>query len=280
MAVIDRARIAGLGKLLGLTAFLFVVFTAAGFALSTPERTGTVVDQAGILDPATIDALTQRLADLQAATGDEVVVATLSDLQGRSIEDWGTLLVHDWNVGRANGKDNGVLLIVAPNDRKTRIAVGYGVSNLIPDDRAAAIISDHMLPYFRGERFAEGITAGVRSIAAALDTKSVTNPNAQPVQRTLQSQIRPYWLQLKSISPWILIGIVVLVVLAFNAGNVGPRRRWSDRYGGSYWGNDYYGSGSHSFFGGGSSGGGGFFSGGGSGGGGGGGHSGGASGSW
>src|SRR4051812_2635660 len=151
---------------------VLVAISPVAFALTSPERNGWVTDQAGILDAGTASAIATRLIDLQRNTGDEVVVVTLSGLQGASIETWGNLLGESWRVGRNGGHDTGVLLIVAPNDRKVRIAVGYGLGNRISDSIAAAIISDHILPYFKQGDFARGVKAGVDSIAIQLDRRA------------------------------------------------------------------------------------------------------------
>ena len=102
-------------------------------ALTFPTLTGRVVDEANILDPATQRAaLTQKLADLEAKSTDQVVVVTLKSLQGTSIEDYGYQLGRHWQIGQKD-KNNGVLLIVAPNERKVRIEVGYGLEGTLTD---------------------------------------------------------------------------------------------------------------------------------------------------
>ncbi len=159
--------IALMGRLLLLVIFLAI--SPGAFALTTPERNGWVTDEAGILDANTASAIATRLVDLQRDTGDEVVVVTLRSLQGASIETWGNMLGESWRVGRSGGNDAGVLLIVAPNEREVRIAVGYGLGNRISDSIATMIIADHILPYFRQGDFARGVRAGVDSIALQLD---------------------------------------------------------------------------------------------------------------
>jgi uncharacterized protein len=212
-----------------------------------------VTDQAGILDADTVGAITTRLIDLQRDTGSEVVVVTLTSLQGASIETWGNALAESWYVGRSGAKDTGVLLIVAPNDRKVRIAVGYGLGNQIPDAVAAMIISDHILPYFRQGNFARGVKAGIDSIALELDrpSGSTAAPASTDVERSAApvSVYRPgfwEWLRTKlglghdtkTITIWIVIFAVVFVWMVLNVSNVGSgrRRRRSDD---GYYDNDY-----------------------------------------
>jgi len=150
-------------------AFLATIDSAQ--ALSPPERTGWVTDEAGILDSDFEGVLIRRLKELQRRTGAEVIVVTLKSLQGASIEAWGDELGNSWNVGQSEGKDNGALLIVAPNDRKVRIAVGYGLGRRLPDSAAAAIIADRILPEFRAGDFAGGVDAGVTGIFEQVDRR-------------------------------------------------------------------------------------------------------------
>jgi uncharacterized protein len=167
----------------------FFCFVQAAHAISAPDRTGWVTDAAGILDPGTESALSERLSELQRKVDAEVIVVTLPGLQHVSIETWGDVLGESWNIGRRDGKDVGVLLIVAPADRKVRIAVGYGLSNRIPDTVAAAIISDRILPHFRAGDFARGVAAGVDSIAVQLDASA--GAAAGSVERGVQPIVVP-----------------------------------------------------------------------------------------
>ena len=114
------------------TSALIPAAQAQTSSLTFPRLTGRVVDEAGILDAATRAELTQKLADLEAKSTDQLVVVTLRSLQGTSIEDYGYQLGRAWQIGQ-KGKNNGVLLIVAPNERKVRIEVGYGLEGTLTD---------------------------------------------------------------------------------------------------------------------------------------------------
>src|ERR1700719_4745851 len=111
-----------------LLILLFLIFASSAHATEPkfPALTGRVVDDAGILDASTQSQLTEMLAAHERATGEQVVVVTLASLQGFSIEDFGYQLGRYWGIGQ-KGANNGVLLIVAPNERKVRIEVGYGL---------------------------------------------------------------------------------------------------------------------------------------------------------
>jgi uncharacterized protein len=219
-------------------ALLCALLATAAFAFSTPERTGWVTDQAGILDGAAA-AIAEQLDAHRRKTGDEVVVVTLESLQGAAIETWGNMLGESWAVGRAN-HDTGVLLIVAPNDREVRIAVGYGLGNRIPDSVAAMIIGDHIIPYFRQGDFAAGVKAGVSSILLQLDRANgvTAAPGNLEVERgayPVQVQRQSFWQWLrwkltpsrdaKIIAIWILIFLVVFIWMVLNVNNIGSGRR-------------------------------------------------------
>ena len=128
---------------------------------------GRVVDEANILDQPTRAALTDKLAELEAKTTDQLVVVTLRSLQGTSVEDFGYQLGRHWQIGQQD-KNNGVLLIVAPSERKVRIEVGYGLEGTLTDAVSRLIIENAILPRFRANDFAGGITRGVDDIISVL----------------------------------------------------------------------------------------------------------------
>lgn len=248
-SLVSRKQLVGL---LVLCAALCAL-VASAFALSTPERTGWVTDQAGILDANTISALADRLDAHQSSTGDEVVVVTLSSLQGASIETWGNVLGESWGIGRGSGHDTGVLLIVAPDDREVRIAVGYGLTNRISDSVAAMIIADHLVPYFRRGDFAGGVKAGVSSILLQLRRASGTTaaPSDTDVERGAYPVpvYRPsFWEWLRAKLPsnhdtkiiacFVVVFVVVFIWMVLNVGNVGGRRRRRSSDGNYYYDDD------------------------------------------
>lgn len=152
----------------GLVAALCILAVVTlAHALTFPPLTGRVVDEAGILDPATTEALEHKLADFEAKTADQFVVVTLNSLQGTSIEDYGYQLGRHWGIGQ-KGKNNGVLLIVAPNERKVRIEVGYGLEGDLTDAVSKLIIENAILPRFKANDYAGGITRGVDDIIQVL----------------------------------------------------------------------------------------------------------------
>jgi uncharacterized protein len=158
-----RARVAIVGLLLVALAAL----APPAVALTFPELTGRVVDEAGILDPATRSALEQKLADFEAKTTGQIVVVIPKSLQGTSIEDYGYQLGRHWGIGQKE-KNSGALLIVAPNERKVRIEVGYGLEGTLTDAVSKLIIENSILPRFRANDYAGGVLRGVDDIIQAV----------------------------------------------------------------------------------------------------------------
>jgi uncharacterized protein len=137
-------------------------------AIEFPVLSGRVVDNAGLLSPAAEQALTEQLAAHEQATTNQIVVVTLPNLQGYTIEDFGYQLGRHWGIGQ-KGKDNGVLLLVAKAERKVRIEVGYGLEGELTDALSANIIHSVILPYFKKGDFEGGIAQGVVAITQALN---------------------------------------------------------------------------------------------------------------
>ncbi|MDI4638850.1 MULTISPECIES: TPM domain-containing protein [Halomonadaceae] len=132
-----------------------------------PELSGRVVDQADMLDAADETRLTKMLAAHEQATTEQVVVATLPNLQGRTIEEYGYQLGRHWGIGQ-EGKDNGALLIVARDERKLRIEVGYGLEGRLTDAQSSVIINQVITPAFRQGDFARGILEGTQAMIQVL----------------------------------------------------------------------------------------------------------------
>jgi uncharacterized protein len=147
---------------------LTVLATAAlAQSLTFPDLTGRVIDEAGILDSATRQQLEKLSADLEARTTDQLVVVTLKSLRGTAIEDYGYQLGRKWQIGQ-KGRNNGVILIVAPNDRRVRIEVGYGLEPTLTDAISSVIIQSAILPRFRAGDFAGGTLRGAQDIVRVL----------------------------------------------------------------------------------------------------------------
>src|SRR4029434_8581147 len=169
--------------------------------LPVPALTGRVVDQAGILSSDDESRLTGKLHDLETKTSIQLVVVTLPSLRSRPIEDWGLALGRTWGIGQ-KGKDNGVLLVVAPNDRELRIEVGYGLEGTLPDATANDIIRNVIVPRFKAGDMAGGISDGVDAIIAVL---TGTGEEFKPSRLEAAGQALAQWI------PVLFIGLFVLL---------------------------------------------------------------------
>jgi len=156
-----------LAAALAFLAALFLSVTVAFAAPTFPPLSGRVVDQAGILSPQAEQQLTDELATLEKQTGRQLVVATLSSLQGYEIEDYGYQLGRAWGIGEKD-RNTGALLIVAPNERKVRIEVGYGLEPVLTDALSSVIIQSAILPRFKAGDMEGGIVAGTDAIVKQL----------------------------------------------------------------------------------------------------------------
>jgi len=153
-----------------------LVWASAAFAISFPSLSGRVVDAANILPKATQQAITKQLATHEAATSNQIVVVTVPSLGGETIEEYGYQLGRHWGIGRKD-KNNGALLIVAPNDRQMRIEVGYGLEGVMTDAMSSSIIQSVILPEFRKGNMAEGVVAGVQAMLSVLSGEEVAALN-------------------------------------------------------------------------------------------------------
>ena len=238
-------------------------------SLTFPALTGRVVDDAGILDANARAALEKLSADLEAKSSDQLVVVTLKSLQGTSIEDYGYQLGRHWQIGQ-KGKDNGVLLIVAPNERKVRIEVGYGLEGTLTDLISNFIIQNSILPRFRAGDFSGGITRGAQDV-----TQVLTGDAEEYKQRARRANVAQDVDPVEMIILAFFVFMMILIVLnaianmrrpggGIPAGQVRRTRNWSNSgpviIGPGWGGGDWGGSSG----GGGFSGGGGSFGGGGS----------------
>jgi uncharacterized protein len=132
-------------------------------AQNFPDYMGYVNDYAGLLSPAAKTQLDARLTQLEKDTTAEVAVVTVKSLEGDSVDDYAVRLFEKWKIGK-KGKDNGVLFLVALDDRKMRIEVGYGLEPVITDGRAGRIRDNDVIPRFKQGDYEGGILAGVDSI--------------------------------------------------------------------------------------------------------------------
>ncbi len=238
-----------------IIAAITVLMAASAFAAPTfPALTGQLVDQAHVLTPDQVTMLTNKLATYQQQSGHQIAIATVSSLDGLDIRDYGYQLGRAWGLGQ-NGKDDGVLVLVAPNEHKTSIEVGYGLEGDLTDATSSIIISHDMLPKFRNGDYAGGLSTGVDDIV-----KVVGGQGGEIVQAAKQQQASAQGGNLLAAIPFIIFFFVVLFII-FRASRGGMM--FVPMAGGGYRGSGGFSGGSGFGSGGGFSGGGGSFGGGG-----------------
>jgi uncharacterized protein len=140
-----------------------------------PPLSGRVVDQTGTLSAGDISALTQTLKNLETRKGSQVAVLIVPTTAPETIEQYSIKVAESWKIGRKK-IDDGALLVVAKNDRKLRIEVGYGLEGALTDVTSKRIIDEIIVPKFRNGDFAGGISAGVDRIVAVIDGEKLPAP--------------------------------------------------------------------------------------------------------
>lgn len=164
--------------LLGLT-LAFAVAEAAAQEQELPRLTGHVVDEAEVLSPEAVDRMIGLLSGHEKATGNQVVLVTLSSLRGHDVSDYARRLCLYWQ-GESPEDHCGVLLIVVPSERAVRIEVAEPLAAALPEETRRTIVQREILPYFQGEEIETGIEQGLRGILAALAGGYIPPPEQSP----------------------------------------------------------------------------------------------------
>ncbi|MEY4159704.1 MAG: hypothetical protein RLZZ136_325, partial [Pseudomonadota bacterium] len=230
-----------------LLAFACLLFASPLQAQTFPELSGRVVDAANIIPPDEKARLDGKLAALEQQSHRQVVIATLPDLQGYEISDYGYQLGRHWGIGDKTRND-GAILIIAPKERKVRIEVGYGLEPVLTDGLSALIVQQTVLPRFKAGDMPGGIEAGADAIIKQLslpeDQARALAASAKP-KASMRGQIGPAIL-------WLLFILLFMVIpaiarsrrgSAYRSSGLGPIVLWSvldgmshGRGGGSNWG--------------------------------------------
>ena len=222
-------------------AAMLLAARAAGVAPTPlPTPLGFVSDFARVLDPSTAAALTARIDELRRKTGAEIAVVTVPTTAPDTAFDYAMRLAEAWKPGAA-GKDNGVIFLVAVDDREMHILTGYGIEGALPDGLVGEIRDRDIVPRFRAGDVSGGIRAGVERMAATIAREyGVTLSGAPPApagrRATPQTTISPLALMLL-----LLVFFVVLPMLASRAAPGGRRRR--SMWGPPMWGGGFGGGG-------------------------------------
>jgi len=205
-----------------LLAWLAVLVAAAPAAAQTfPKLSGRVVDQAGLLTPAQVVDISSKSEALEAASGRQFVVATVNSLEGRTIEDYGYRLGRTWGIGQGE-KDDGVILLVAPNERKVRIETGYGARVFLTDAVSSVIIREAIIPRFKADDYGGGIVAGSDQIISMMQL-----PAAEAAKRAQEigaSEAKRETRGGAGFIPVIFIVVIFFVIIGSIASRVGGKR--------------------------------------------------------
>jgi uncharacterized protein len=219
------------GQVSGLTWLLVLALCSGAFPQDQefPRPVGFVSDFAGILSPGARAAITRIAEEVKAKTGAEIAVATIKTTGGRDIEEYSVDLYMAWGIGQ-KGKDNGVLLLVALDDRQLWIKTGYGLEGTIPDAVAHVIYRDVLKPGFRSGQYDQALVTAVRMIAERIlgeagESLAYTDsvPGAYTLERPASSPMPPWVLGL------LFLFFPIFIILLM-------RRLGGSRYGGRYGG--------------------------------------------
>ena len=200
-------------RLVAAAAALLLTLVGA-LALTFPQLTGRIVDQANVISEDARRVIEPKLAELEAKSGIQLVVATINSLEGQEIEPYANGLFRTWQLGE-KAKNNGVLLLVAPKERRVRIEVGYGLEGTLTDALAKVIITNAITPRFKTGDFSDGISRGVDDIITVLTTDASEwqkRPSLRVDSEPANDPIN-----------WIVMLIVIVIVFLLI---VSPGFRW------------------------------------------------------
>lgn len=186
-------------------AILLAVAIPAG-AITIPEPKGFVNDYVGILKESDRANLESRLHQLAEGDGPEIAVATVQSLEGDTPQNYAVELFKAWKIGK-KAKDNGILLLIAPNERKIYITTGYGVEGALPDVAAKRIITDVITPKYRSGDKSGAVVAGIDAIIARLTGEEKASP---PAEETDSSGL----IFLLAFAALIVVMIIVAAIIA------------------------------------------------------------------
>jgi uncharacterized protein len=240
--------------LAALSFVLVLVIAPGAFAedMTFPDLTGRVVDQGNLLPADAKKAMEQKLASLEQKSGIQFVVATVASLQGQEIEPYANALFRHWAIGEKT-KNNGVLLIVAPKEKKVRIEVGYGLEGTLTDALSKVVIVNAIAPRFKAGDFPGGISRGVDDVITILTTDSSEWVKKPQVRQDQQDSL------FDAILPFLIVGLVIFILwrASKNGRGGGGPFIFLPGPGGGFSGGGSSGGDSGGFFGGGGSSGGG-----------------------
>ena len=234
-----------------LTVFItaFFLYSVQCFAAVPPKPSSSIYcqDTAGVLDNKLVAQINKISTDLNSKTGAQLVVLTVNSLDGIPLDEYSLQVLRSWGIGDKT-KNNGVLILVAVQDKKSRIEVGYGLEGALPDGKTGRIQDDYMLPNFKKGNYSEGVWQGYQAVVVAVAKEyqvDIGQGRDPPVakQQAGSSQQLPTWMM-------VLIGIGIVVLLIIDWVFFGGTFTWLiialvfRRGGGGSSGGDSFGGGS------------------------------------
>jgi uncharacterized protein len=199
---------------LAAVAVALLWLAVAAVAQTFPALTGRIVDQANVISADARRTIEPKLVDLETKSGIQLVVATVNSLEGQEIEPYANALFRNWKLGEKT-KNNGVLLLVAPKERRVRIEVGYGLEGTLTDALSKVIITNAITPRLKAGDFSDGISRGVDDIITVLTTDASEWEKRPSLRLDSPPASDPV--------NWVLILIIIVVVVLLI---VSPGFRW------------------------------------------------------
>ena len=212
----------GSRRSLALWAWLLIlaglVVAGSGAAAEIPPPAGPITDRAGVLGQDARQRLARILGEVRERTGAEIAVLVVPSTAPDSIEDYSIAVFDRWKIGQ-QGKDNGLLFLVAVRDRRMRITTGYGLEAILPDGKVGEIRDRAIIPLFRAGRYADGIVRGTEALAAAIlsPAAATAGPAAQTRPRQRAGRVGGRW-------TGVLLAVFVLLILFSVALSAADRR--------------------------------------------------------
>lgn len=202
---------------------LFILLSMPLFALKIPSLDGPVVDKANVLTKSEENSIEEFITQVESQTTAQIAVLTLPSLQGETLERYSIKVAEEWEIGQ-EGKDNGVIILLALEERKIRIEVGYGLEGDLTDIKSDYIIRNLMLPEFKNGDYARGLYSGVNAVSGViLKTADISPEQLKEAQRTEERRSSSS----RGIPINIIIFIIIMVISAISRGGRHGRRRGS-----------------------------------------------------